>query len=240
MKKSDPGRGKALSRRPAPADYEVGYAKPPIETRFSPGKSGNPRGRPKGSKNHKKLPALHEERLKTIIMAEAYRTITVNDVKGPVTIPMAQAVIRSLAVNAAKGGQRAQRLFAELVASVETANKRLHDQWLETAISYKVDWERELERRNALGIVAPAPLPHPDDIIIDMKTGLVRVKGPMTKEEKVVWDRFRERKKECDETIAELEDLLRKEPDYPYRDAVLEDIEHEKRIRAIISRAIPD
>jgi len=26
-------------------DYEVGYARPPVSTRFQPGKSGNPRGR---------------------------------------------------------------------------------------------------------------------------------------------------------------------------------------------------
>jgi hypothetical protein len=29
-----------------PQDYEVGYGRPPKETRFQPGKSGNPRGRP--------------------------------------------------------------------------------------------------------------------------------------------------------------------------------------------------
>lgn len=86
----------------------------------------------------------------------------------------------------------------------------------------------------------PAPLPHPDDIVIDMKTGLVRVNGPMTKEEKVVWDRFRERKAECDQTIAELEDLLRQQPAYAYRDAVLEELEQERKVRAIISRALPD
>jgi len=34
-------------------DYEVGYKKPPKNTRFKPGKSGNPSGRPKGSKNKK-------------------------------------------------------------------------------------------------------------------------------------------------------------------------------------------
>ena len=28
--------------------YEVGYGKPPKNTRFQPGRSGNPRGRPKG------------------------------------------------------------------------------------------------------------------------------------------------------------------------------------------------
>ena len=34
--------------RPAgDGDYEVGYGRPPKETRFTPGKSGNPKGRPK-------------------------------------------------------------------------------------------------------------------------------------------------------------------------------------------------
>src|SRR5690349_25164355 len=31
--------------------YRVGYKKPPQATRFKPGQSGNPRGRPKRSKN---------------------------------------------------------------------------------------------------------------------------------------------------------------------------------------------
>ncbi|HXH53180.1 MAG TPA: DUF5681 domain-containing protein [Sphingomicrobium sp.] len=30
-------------------DYEVGYGKPPKATRFKPGQSGNPKGRPKGA-----------------------------------------------------------------------------------------------------------------------------------------------------------------------------------------------
>jgi hypothetical protein len=32
-------------------DYQVGYGRPPKGTRFKPGQSGNPRGRPKGTKN---------------------------------------------------------------------------------------------------------------------------------------------------------------------------------------------
>lgn len=131
--------------------YAVGYGKPPAATRFKPGQSGNPLGRSKGSCNSSRS-TLNEERLKSIILDEAYRTISVNDATGPITIPMAQAVIRSLAVNAAKGNQRAQWLFTQLLASIERDNKHLHDEWLETAINYKVEWERELERRKRFPI----------------------------------------------------------------------------------------
>ena len=34
-----------------PKDYDIGYGKAPEEKRFKQGKSGNPQGRPKGSKN---------------------------------------------------------------------------------------------------------------------------------------------------------------------------------------------
>jgi hypothetical protein len=54
--------------------------------------------------------------------------ISINDPNGQIDIPMAQAVVRWLAGNAAKGNQRAQRLFTELLKSVERENKQLHDE----------------------------------------------------------------------------------------------------------------
>ena len=36
-------------------DYKVGYKKPPLDSRFQKGQSGNPRGRPRGSKNFSTL-----------------------------------------------------------------------------------------------------------------------------------------------------------------------------------------
>ena len=91
---------------------------------------------------------------------------------------MANAVVRALAVNAARGQLRSQQLFAALLSQTERANKALADKWLDVALEYKIQWDRELERRASPGISAPEPIPHPDDIIIDMSTGLVKVQGP--------------------------------------------------------------
>ena len=127
------------------AAYEVGYGKPPSDSRFKPGQSGNPKGRPRGAKN--KRPALNEERLKGIILDEAYRDITVRDGERNVTVPMARAIIRALAVNAAKGNHRAQQMFADLLSTTEAQNKAQADELLKTAIDYKLGWEEELRRR---------------------------------------------------------------------------------------------
>jgi len=228
---------KALRANRPEAGYEVGYAKPPAKSRFRPGVSGNPKGRPKGSRNR---PALHEERLKDIILDEAYRTVSVRDGERSVTVPIAQAVVRSLAVNAAKGKTRAQELFTELLAATERGNKRLHDEWLETAISYKADWTRELERRRALGISAPAPVPHPDDIVVDMRTGQVQVRGPMTVEEKPDWDWLRARMRMFEDEVAELRRLLEEDPDHPDRDLIEADIEHDERLLNLMRKVFPD
>ena len=109
-----------------PPPYEVGYRKPPAASQFKPGRSGNPNGRPKGARN--KRPALNDERLKTIIIDEAYPTIKVSEGKRQITIPMAQAIIRALAVNAARGQHRSQHLFAELLSETERANKQQSDE----------------------------------------------------------------------------------------------------------------
>ena len=50
------------------SDYEVGYGKPPRHTRFKKGQSGNPRGRPCGSKNLKTL--LSEALNEPVIVTE--------------------------------------------------------------------------------------------------------------------------------------------------------------------------
>lgn len=166
------------------ADYEVGYGKPPHETRFKPGKSGNPNGRPKGAKNKKSdIPAKNEERLKQVFIEECYREIGVRDGEKLVKMPVIQAVVRNLALNAAKGNQRAQRMLTDSLRSVERENKAEAEEHLKTMIEYKIEGEQILAQREEKGITGPRPYPHPDDIHFNIVTGEVEIRGPITPDE---------------------------------------------------------
>lgn len=51
---------------------KVGYKRPPVETRFKKGQSGNPRGRPKGAKGF--MAELQEELDEVILVHEGNRS----------------------------------------------------------------------------------------------------------------------------------------------------------------------
>lgn len=169
------------SRTPRP--YEVGYAKPPADSQFKPGHSGNPNGRPKGRRTGQ-APIM--ERLKSIVIDEAYRTIKIKDGERQISISIAQAAIRSLGLNAVKGQSRAQKQFADLLRDVEAQNRADHHAWLQVAIDYKLSFERDIQRAKDQGLTPPDPVPHPEDIIIDFVTNEVRIIGPLTEEDKAI------------------------------------------------------
>jgi Family of unknown function (DUF5681) len=118
--------------RISPQEGSTGYRRPPVETRFRKGQSGNPSGKRKGSRNRPRASRL--ERLRSLLLEEAYRPITVNQDGGEVVMPMAQAVLRSLAVAAARGETRAQAMFIKIVGAIEEE---------EAAIEEMLEAERE-------------------------------------------------------------------------------------------------
>lgn len=198
-----------------PTTDDVGYGKPPVSGRFRPGQSGNPKGRPKGAKN--RLPSLSEERIKTLIMEEAYRTIPILENGRRVSIPMIAAVLRAVAMNAAKGNNRAALLFTTLVSKTEAENKKLAIEAFGSAITYKNEWSKELERRKRLGLDLPDPVPHPDDIILDARKMDVRIAGPWTREEIPRYKLAAEFIAAYQEAAAELTEKVSAMPDGPER-----------------------
>ena len=93
--------------------YEVGYGKPPKHAQWPKGKSGNPKGRPKGSRG-----------LRTDLDRELETKLTIT-VKGEeITGRAQQLMLHMLARRAAHGDIRASRILLDLVLQVFGAGDR--------------------------------------------------------------------------------------------------------------------
>ena len=86
---------------------KVGYGRPPKVNQFKPGKSGNPKGRPKGSLN-----------LVTDLAAELTEQITVREDGRTRRISKQRALIKSLLAKGIQGEVRAAAAVLALYARV--------------------------------------------------------------------------------------------------------------------------
>ena len=77
------------------APVRVGYRNPPVHTRFKPGQSGNPSGRPKGGQN-----------LKTIFNKVLDEEVSLREGSEVKKVSKAEALVRGMVVGALKGDQR--------------------------------------------------------------------------------------------------------------------------------------
>jgi hypothetical protein len=87
--KGKPAHRRVVSER---GGYEVGYGRPPAHTRFRPGRSGNPKGRPKGAKNETTI--LHEIMNRPIEIRESGKARKIS---------VLAAILLKFAENALKG-----------------------------------------------------------------------------------------------------------------------------------------
>ena len=90
----------AKSKPPKPpGQYDVGYGRPPVHSRFQPGQSGNPAGRQKGQ------PTLNE-----MVMKEAARLVKIKRGDTVETITKFEAIVRRMLQLGMEGDIAAARL----------------------------------------------------------------------------------------------------------------------------------
>ena len=83
--------------------FEVGYGKPPKETRFVKGHSGNKNGRPKGVRN-----------LDTIVTKVGRQRVNVTGKRGTRSMVMLEAMIYQLSSQALSGNLKAIQAYLQL------------------------------------------------------------------------------------------------------------------------------
>ena len=101
---TDRDQAPSASTKTSSGDFDVGYKKPPRHTRFKKGRSGNPKGRPKGAKN-----------LKTDLSEELQERIRIKEGGSPRTVSKQRAMLKSLAAKAVQGDLRAANLIVNMV-----------------------------------------------------------------------------------------------------------------------------
>jgi len=102
-------------------DYEVGYGKPPRHSQFRRGQSGNPRGRPAGSKN-----------LATLVNEALNEPVIVVENGGRRKISKREAIIKQLVNRSAKADWRAIKILLDIVRELEG---RIEPQTAESSFS---------------------------------------------------------------------------------------------------------
>jgi hypothetical protein len=88
--------------------YKVGYGKPPENTRFKPGQSGNPKGKLRGARG-----------LRTELRTELSELVTITENGKSRRIPKRRIVIKALVAKALKGDVRAAEKIMQLVIQAE-------------------------------------------------------------------------------------------------------------------------
>jgi hypothetical protein len=87
-------RNPSPKKRAAERD-DVGYGKPPREHQFKPGKSGNPKGRPKGAKNQE-----------TILLDLLQQKISLNERGKARRITILEGILRRIIEDGLKGNTK--------------------------------------------------------------------------------------------------------------------------------------
>ena len=98
-------------------DYEVGYGKPPAHTQFQKGWSGNPRGRPRGSKNNA-----------TLLNEALNQKVAINENGQRRQISKREAMFTQIANKAAQGDHRAIQTVLRESEKLDRRNEKVSEE----------------------------------------------------------------------------------------------------------------
>jgi hypothetical protein len=156
---------------------DVGYKRPPKETRFKKGQSGNPKGRPKTLN----LNRDSDWSANAIVLKEGERLISVREGNEIRDMPVIEAVVRKQFGTALGGNAYAQKQAITGYRWAERERRQKIAEEVELYARYVKVTRAEIAEAKAKGKPIPEPFLHPDDIIVDPEQGVTFL-CPLTEE----------------------------------------------------------
>ena len=187
-----------------PAGERVGYKKTPVQHRFAPGQSGNPKGSSRRRRDAAAAGRYLSNPSQVALLNEADRVVTVRENGQEVQMTMRELTTRRLMLDASKGGATATRLLSQLLSAAEAGKRKEIEENVKFIMHMKMDGEAALRRAKAAGKEPPLLLPHPDDIEVDPFTLEISINGPI---EKKSYDQYKRVAIIRDEFFAEILNL---------------------------------
>lgn len=131
-------------------NYEVGYAKPPRNTQFKPGESGNCKGRPKGKNNNNFFELLDKELKEPVTLSNGKK------------ISKEEAVVKQVCNKASSGDYRSSKLILDTKSKQEKNSlaNRLLDKLIREGFIGEESVEKYVNKNLALEMHGLPPLVH--------------------------------------------------------------------------------
>jgi len=145
-------RSKNSGKKQPKGDYRIGYARPPRDTQYKPGQSGNRKGRPKGSKDmHSEMRKVYLDPVPMTVKGKKRRVPTI------VAIELTQAkrgFTDGRAAQAVFKNAREFGIFDQNEAEASSPSHALSDEFIERLSDrgldelIRIEEELQAEKRN--------------------------------------------------------------------------------------------
>jgi hypothetical protein len=183
---SDFDDGEAEGQAEDLGEWQTGYRKPPVEHRFAKGISGNPKGRPKGSR---KLPEMvgADDSLAALVRKAGRQMRVIREGEDVREMPTVEIIIQRAFTTAAKGDPRALKVALEMLAAAEQVVQKEVDELREASLQFQASWNcwcRQVRNEHS----DLTEYPEPADVKIDPLTGFTTWKSRWLKKQHATYE----------------------------------------------------
>ena len=164
---TEPKKQKSAKAQPGYDPSQVGYKSPPKQTRFKPGQSGNPKGRPRKERTSMRKQSPGLSAMDEAYLRNAEKQVSIREGDEIRKVQAYDAAIQAQLKAAAEGNPKALKDFLDRVDEAQE-RRRLsiaeeHELWR----CIKANQQDRIDAAQAKGEPTELILPHPDDIMIE-------------------------------------------------------------------------